>query len=242
MKIILASGSPRRKELLGLIVPEFEVQVSGVDESLEEGLTPSEQVTRLAYIKAKDVFDKTEENRIVIGSDTIVTKNGKIYGKPHSREHAKEMIKELISGDRMHSIETGLCILSEKDGVVRNYNTFDEARVLLKEISDEEIERWIDTGHAMDKAGAYGIQNEFCVFVEKMVGNYTTIVGLPTHLVYDELKRVGEMRNCRKKKLSLRDALDVPLRGMSLRCLVGWRLKMRGLRWLRIGICRLRAL
>ena len=242
MKIILASGSPRRKELLGLIVPEFEVQVSGVDESLEEGLTPSEQVTRLAYIKAKDVFDKTEGDRIVIGSDTIVTKNGKIYGKPHSREHAKEMIKELISGDRMHSIETGLCILSEKDGVVRNYNTFDEAMVLLKEISDEEIERWIDTGHAMDKAGAYGIQNEFCVFVEKMVGNYTTIVGLPTHLVYDELKRVGEMRNCRKKKLSLRDALDVPLRGMSLRCLVGWRLKMRGLRWLRIGSCRLRAL
>lgn len=196
MKVILASGSPRRKELLGLIVPEFEVQVSGVDESLEEGLTPSEQVTRLAYIKAKDVFDKTEGDRIVIGSDTIVTKNGKIYGKPHSREHAKEMIKELISGDRMHSIETGLCILSEKDGVVRNYNTFDEARVLLKEISDEEIERWIDTGHAMDKAGAYGIQNEFCVFVEKIVGNYTTIVGLPTHLVYDELKKVGEMRNC----------------------------------------------
>lgn len=191
MKIILASGSPRRKELLGLIVPEFEVQVSGVDESLEEGLTPSEQVARLAYIKAKDVFDKTDGDRIVIGSDTIVTKNGKIYGKPHSREHAKEMIKELISGDRMHSIETGLCILSEKDGVVRNYNTFDEARVLLKEISDEEIERWIDTGHAMDKAGAYGIQNEFCVFVEKMVGNYTTIVGLPMHLFYDELKRVG---------------------------------------------------
>lgn len=201
MKIILASGSPRRKELLGLIVPEFEVQVSGVDETLEEGLTPSEQVTRLAYIKAKDVFDKTDGDRIVIGSDTIVTKNGKIYGKPHSREHAKEMIKELISGDRMHSIETGLCILSEKDGVVRNYNTFDEARVLLKEISDEEIERWIDTGHAMDKAGAYGIQNEFCVFVEKMVGNYTTIVGLPMHLVYDELKRVGKMRNCRNKEV-----------------------------------------
>lgn len=200
MKIILASGSPRRKELLGLIVPEFEVQVSGVDESLEEGLTPSEQVTRLAYIKAKDVFDKTDGDRIVIGSDTIVTKNGKIYGKPHSREHAKEMIKELISGDRMHSIETGLCILSEKDGVVRNYNTFDEAMVLLKEISDEEIERWIDTGHAMDKAGAYGIQNEFCVFVEKMVGNYTTIVGLPMHLVYDELKRVGGVIEQKVKK------------------------------------------
>ena len=175
MKIILASGSPRRKELLGLIVPEFEIQVSGADETLQEGLTPSEQVKRLAYIKAKDVFDKTQGDRIVIGSDTIVTKNGKIYGKPHNREHAKQMIKELIEGDRIHSIETGLCILSEKDGKIREYNTYDES------------------GHAMDKAGAYGIQNEFCVFVEKIVGNYNTIVGLPTHLVYDELKKIKEI-------------------------------------------------
>lgn len=193
MKIILASGSPRRKELLGLIVPEFEIQVSGADETLQEGLTPSEQVKRLAYIKAKDVFDKTQGDRIVIGSDTIVTKNGKIYGKPHNREHAKQMIKELIEGDRTHSIETGLCILSEKDGKIREYNTYDESKVLLKEISDEEIEKWIDTGHAMDKAGAYGIQNEFCVFVEKIVGNYNAIVGLPTHLVYDELKKLKEI-------------------------------------------------
>ena len=193
MKIILASGSPRRKELLGLIVPEFEIQVSGADETLQEGLTPSEQVKRLAYIKAKDVFDKTQGDRIVIGSDTIVTKNGKIYGKPHNREHAKQMIKELIEGDRTHSIETGLYILSEKDGKIREYNTYDESKVLLKEISDEEIEKWIDTGHAMDKAGAYGIQNEFCVFVEKIVGNYNAIVGLPTHLVYDELKKLKEI-------------------------------------------------
>ena len=193
MKIILASGSPRRKELLGLIVPEFEIQVSGADETLQEGLTPSEQVKRLAYIKAKGVFDKTQGDRIVIGSDTIVTKNGKIYGKPQNREHAKQMIKELIEGDRTHSIETGLCILSEKDGKIREYNTYDESKVLLKEISDEEIEKWIDTGHAMDKAGAYGIQNEFCVFVEKIVGNYNTIVGLPTHLVYDELKKLKEI-------------------------------------------------
>lgn len=95
MKTILASGSPRRKELLSLITPKFEIIVSGVDESLKEGLTPEQQTERLAYIKAKDVFEKTSGDRIVIGSDTIVTKKGKIYGKPKSRENAIQMIKEL---------------------------------------------------------------------------------------------------------------------------------------------------
>ena len=115
MKTILASGSPRRKELLSLITPKFEIIVSGVDESLKEGLTPEQQTERLAYIKAKDVFEKTSGNRIVIGSDTIVTKKGKIYGKPKSRENAIQMIKELLEGDRTHSVITGLSILIEKE-------------------------------------------------------------------------------------------------------------------------------
>ena len=107
MKIILASGSPRRKELLKLIVPEFEIMVSGVNEELKDGLTMQEQVERLAHIKAQDIYEKTKGDRIIIGSDTIVTKNGKIYGKPKSEEHAKQMIKELLEGDRIHSIYTG---------------------------------------------------------------------------------------------------------------------------------------
>ena len=115
MKTILASGSPRRKELLSLITPKFEIIVSGVDESLKEGLTPEQQTERLAYIKAKDVFEKTSGDRIVIGSDTIVTKKGKIYGKPKSRENAIQMIKELLEGDRTHSVITGLSILIEKE-------------------------------------------------------------------------------------------------------------------------------
>ena len=96
MKIILASGSPRRKELLKLVVPDFEILISGIDEKLEEGLTPQEQVTRLAYIKAKDVYGKTNGDRIVIGADTVVTKNGKIYGKPKDRNDAKQMLKDII--------------------------------------------------------------------------------------------------------------------------------------------------
>lgn len=90
MKIILASASPRRKELLGLITQNFEVIVSGVEENLKEGLEPQEQTMRLAYIKAKDVFDRTTGDRIIIGSDTIVTKNMKIYGKPKDKEDAKK--------------------------------------------------------------------------------------------------------------------------------------------------------
>lgn len=188
MKIILASGSPRRKELLELITPKFEVLVSGIDESIEEGLTLQEQSTRLAYNKAKDIYEKTNGNRIIIGSDTIVTKNGKIYGKPKDRNHAKKMIKELLQGDKTHSIITGLCVIIEEDGEYKEYKTFDEVKVFLKDMSDKEIDKWIDTGNVMDKAGAYGIQNEFCVFVDKIEGNYTSVVGLPTHKLYDIIK------------------------------------------------------
>ena len=187
MKIILASGSPRRKELLKLIVPEYDVIVSGADETLEKGLSPEKQAERLAYMKAKNVFDKTKGDRIVIGSDTIVAKDGKIYGKPKSKENAKEMIKELL--DRTHNVITGLSVIIEKDGEYKEYNTFDEVKIYFKEMTDKEIENWINTGKAMDKAAAYGIQNEFCVFVEKIEGNYTTVVGLPTHKLYDIIKK-----------------------------------------------------
>ena len=190
IKIILASGSPRRKELLKLIVPKFEVQVSNIDEKLQKGLSCEEQVSNLAYLKAKNIYDRTKGDRIIIGSDTIVVKNNKIYGKPNNKKHAKEILKELIQGDRTHRIITGLSILVQKDEKYQEYNTFDEVKVYLKNMSDEEIDNWINTGHAMDKAGAYAIQDEFCVFVEKIDGNYTTAVGFPTHKVYDIIKNI----------------------------------------------------
>ena len=188
MRIILASGSPRRKELLKLITPKFEILVSEVYEKLEEGLIPQKQVERLAYIKAKDIYEKTEGDRIIIGADTIVTKNGKIYGKPKDRTHAKQMINELLKGNKIHSIMTGLFVIIEKDGEYKEYKTTDEVKVFLKDISDSEIDKWINTGNAMDKAAAYGIQNEFCVFVDKIEGNYTSAVGLPTHKIYVIIK------------------------------------------------------
>lgn len=189
MGIILASGSPRRKELLQLVVPKFEIIVSETEEELVEGLTVEEQATNLAYQKAKTVFLQTSGDRIVIGADTIVVKNEKIYGKPKDKKQAKEFIKELLEGDKTHYIITGLSILIQKDEQTKEYKTYDKVKVYLKDISDEEIEKWIQTGNAMDKAAAYGIQNEFCVFVEKIEGNYTTAVGLPTHKVYDIIIR-----------------------------------------------------
>lgn len=192
MKIILASQSPRRKELLKLIVPTFEIIVSNQKEILNDELSVEEQVTQIAYDKAKNVYDRTKNkgDRIVIGSDTIVTKNGKIYGKPKNRDHAKEMIKELITENKMHKIITGLCVFVEKEGKLKEYKTYDEVKVYLKDITDKEIEKWLDTGNAMDKAAAYGIQNEFCVHVEKIEGNYTSALGLPTHKLYDIIKTV----------------------------------------------------
>lgn len=188
MKIILASASPRRKELLQFVVPKFDITVSNVEEKIIDGLTMQEQATRLAYIKAKDVFNRTKGDRIIIGSDTIVTKNNKIYGKPHDKNNAKEMIKELLDGDKIHSVITGLCVIIEENGKYKEYKTYDEVKVYLKDISEKEIEKWLDTGKASDRAGAYGIQDEFCVHIDKIEGNYTTVVGLPVHKLYDILK------------------------------------------------------
>lgn len=189
MEIILASGSPRRKDLLKSIVPDFKIIVSDADETLKEGITPEEQATRLSYIKAKTVFDKTEGDRIVIGSDTMVVKNNKIYGKPKNKEQAKLMIKDLLKDDRKHKVVTGLCVMIENNKEYHEFNLYDSTIVYFTEISDREINNWVNTGKAMDKAGAYAMQDEFGVFIEKIDGNYSTVIGLPIHKLYGIIKR-----------------------------------------------------
>lgn len=186
MRVILASKSPRRKELMDILNEKYEVIVSDVDETLENGLSPEEQAKKISYRKAKKVFDETTGDRIVIGSDTMVVKDGKIYGKPKDREDASKMLKKL-QGTK-HEAITGLAILVEKDGKYQEYLDYDMTEVYFKEMSDEEIINWIDKGKALDKAGAYAVQGEFMVFIEKIHGNYTTVMGLPIHKVYDFLK------------------------------------------------------
>ena len=187
MKIILASKSPRRKELLDLLNIDYEVIVSNIDETLDTNLTIEKQAEKLSYSKAKTIFDKTVGDRIVIGSDTMVIKNNKIYGKPKNEENAFEMLQELKN--TKHEVITGLAILVEKDGKQEEHIEYDKTEVYVKDMSQEEIKKWIQTGEAMDKAGAYAIQGEFAVFIEKIKGNYTTVMGLPIHKVYDILKK-----------------------------------------------------
>lgn len=187
MKIILASGSPRRKELMDMLGIDYEIKVSNADETLKAGLSFEEQSKRLGYIKAKSVFDETAGDRIVIGSDTMVMKNGKLYGKPKDREDAICMLKEL-KNDK-HQVFTSLAILVQKGNEYKEYIDCDTTDVYFTDITEREIERWVDSGEAYDKAGAYGVQSsKFAVFIDKIDGNYSTIVGLPIHKVYNILK------------------------------------------------------
>lgn len=188
-KIILASGSPRRKELLELIgINDYEVILSDIEEDIDNNLTIQELVEDLAYRKAISVYDKTQGNRIVIGSDTIVEKDNKIYGKPKDEKDATNMLKE-FSGSTVNVI-TSIAVLVNKDGKLIQEIDHDVAKVYIKEMTDEEIQKWINTGEVLDKAGAFAVQGKFCVHIEKIDGNYTTIMGLPTHKLYDILKNL----------------------------------------------------
>lgn len=189
-KIILTSQSPRRKELLDLMGLKYEVIVSNADETFEEGLTIEEQSKRLGYIKAKTVFDKTEGNRVVIGSDTMVLKDGKVYGKPHDRDDAIKMLLELKNAK--HTVVTSLAVLIDKDGKYKEYVDVDKTDVYIKDMTQEEIEHWVDLRKPYDLAGGYAVQSEFGVFVEKIEGNYFTVVGLPIHKLYDIIKSIDK--------------------------------------------------
>ncbi len=188
MRIILASCSKRRKELLELMGLDFEVKPSNCDETFEDGLSIEEQSKRLAYIKAKSVFDETKGDRVIIGSDTMVLYKDKIYGKPHSREEAIKMLQSL-SGDK-HKVITSICVISQKNKEYKEQIDYDIATVYFKNITDQEIKTWIDEDKPYDKAGAYAVQSKFGVHIEKIEGNYFTVVGLPIHKLYDMLKNI----------------------------------------------------
>lgn len=186
MRIILASQSSRRKELMGLLNIKYEVMPSGADETFEPGLSIVEQSKRLAYIKAREIFNKTFGDRIVIGSDTMVIRDGKIYEKPKDKKEAIEMLNELKNG--MHQVITSLCVLTQKEGKFNEYLDYDMAKVYIKDMTEKEILKWIDEDNPIDKAGAYAIQSQFCVYIDKIEGNYTTVVGLPLHKLYEVIK------------------------------------------------------
>ena len=189
-RIILASASPRRRELLAQIGLEFEVIPSRAEEVITKTL-PGEIVEELSYQKAAEVAERIgeadENGVIVIGSDTIVWQNGRVMGKPHSREEAKEMLTGLQGNT--HSVFTGVTVMV-KDGEKTECHTFfKETKVRVYPMTEEEIEGYIDTGDCYDKAGAYGIQGQFAAWVEGIEGDYNSVVGLPVSALWQVLKQ-----------------------------------------------------
>ena len=186
MRIILASKSPRRKELLSLITQEFEVIVSDADEQVDNSLLPEKQVKEIASKKAKKVFEDISGDAIVIGSDTIVVVDNDILGKPKDKNDAINMLHTL-SG-RTHEVMTAVSIIIRKNEQITEYVDCDITEVHVKQLSDDEIDKWLDTGNAWDKAGAYAIQQEFAVYIDRINGNFASVMGLPIHMVYTQIK------------------------------------------------------
>lgn len=187
-RLILASGSPRRRALLELVQIPFEVITSKTDETIEP-LPPQETVMQLARRKAMAVWERIETEDIVLGSDTIVSLDGKILGKPADEEEAARMLR-LLAG-RAHEVYTGVALLTRQNGELREKVFYEKAQVEMYPMSEEEIRSYIATGEPMDKAGAYGIQGRAAIYIKGIAGDYHTVVGLPVARVYQELKDWG---------------------------------------------------
>lgn len=188
-QLILASGSPRRKELLNQIGVDFEVIKSDAKEVITQS-EPDKVVVELSLLKAKAVADdlfniSNQEEYFVVGADTIVSIDGKILGKPKDEDDAISMLK-CLSG-RTHQVYTGVTIYT-KDKVT----TFSEKTdVYLYSLTDKEIAEYVNSKEPFDKAGGYGIQGSFAAYVKKIDGDYNNVVGLPVARLYHELRRVG---------------------------------------------------
>ena len=186
MKIILASQSQRRAAILELAKIDFEVIPSSYEEKMLESLNIEEQSKELAYGKALDVFNNTQGDRAIIGSDTIVVKNNKIYGKPKDRVEAIMMLRELQ--DDRHYVYTSISILIEKQGKYQEYKEVIKTEITVDPISDVEIIEYVDSEEPYDKAGAYAIQSCFAKYISNIKGNYMSVVGWPIDREYAILK------------------------------------------------------
>lgn len=181
-KVILASNSPRRREILGKFI-NFEAVTTEVKEDNDFYKRPETLVMALAFEKANSVAIKYED-AIVIGADTVVEIEGEILGKPKSREDAKRMMEKLRG--KSHKVITGFSIIDLSSD--KKYMDYEVTEVVFKDLSDEEIEAYLNKAEYMDKAGAYGIQEEAALFVEKIEGDYLNIVGFPISKIYTVLK------------------------------------------------------
>lgn len=192
-KIILGSASPRRRELLSQIGVEFEVRVSGKEEIYKSSI-PEEIVKELALMKAENVASELtadeRKNMAVLGADTIVVFEGEILGKPADTEEAGRMLATLQG--KTHQVYTGTALLVyDTTGNQQVINHAVETKVMVHDMTRDEIDAYIATGEPMDKAGAYGIQGRFAAYIDGIEGDYYNVVGLPVSYIYQKLKEFG---------------------------------------------------
>lgn len=180
--LILASSSPRRRELMGYTGIPFEIITADAEE-IKEG-DPVRLVMENARRKARAVWEK-HPDRVILGADTVVYLNGEVLGKPRDRADAIRMVG-LLSG-AWHTVYTGVCVLSGDSADVR----YEESRVLFSELTGEEIARYVDTGEPMDKAGAYALQGRGGMYVRRIEGSYSNVIGLPMAMTRDMLIAAG---------------------------------------------------
>lgn len=179
--VILASNSPRRKELLKLLDLDFTINASDICEDLKEGLSNEELVMDLAFQKAAEIL-KDNKNSLVLGFDTLVILDGKPLGKPIDRKNGFQMLKSL-SG-RKHRVLTGCAILTDESSDV----FYDFADVYFNIMTDNEINEYLDTNEPFDKAGAYGIQGYGARYIQKIEGDYYSVMGVPLQKLYKKLR------------------------------------------------------
>lgn len=195
--IILASGSPRRKEILEQVGIPFTVRASNKEEVITEN-EPVNIVKSLASMKANDIAEKAKVNDVIIGCDTIVAYNNRIMGKPKNEEDAKCML-QLLQND-VHEVYTGVSIIIKmeaEDGSVcdKEINFAVETKVYVNAMTEQQIESYVATKEPMDKAGAYAVQGKFAVHIRKLDGDYYNVVGLPVSRLYDVLVDEGVITN-----------------------------------------------
>jgi len=182
--IILASKSPRRKELLEKIGLKFKVVESEYEEIMDPKLTPGELVRKFSLEKAKAVF-QNYKNSIIIAADTIAVCDGKILGKPKDKADAKKMLEFL--SNKVHLIITGFTIINGQKIITKS----EETKVYMRKINEREIDSYLKTQEPYDKAGAYAIQEKGSVFIEEIEGDFLNAVGLPIYALAQELKKLG---------------------------------------------------
>ncbi len=188
-KFILASASPRRRELLEQVGAEFEVIPAQGEEKITSN-KPQDAVLELSAQKAREVAGRLQEaDAVVLGADTVVAFGGNILGKPRDEADAARILS-LLSGNT-HSVYTGVTVIVLQGGERKEYSFYEETEVTMYPMTEQQISSYIRTGEPMDKAGAYGIQGKGAVFVEKIQGDYNNVVGLPVAKIFQLIGKLA---------------------------------------------------